>query len=151
MKVKNIEQNKPTNSIVEHFKSVIGKEINNSPSPIASWLKGIVREVEIGSLVVDFKVRKDMTNPIGILHGGTIAMIMDDMIGATVYTLDLNKFYVTVNLSVNYLDSSGIGEIITAKTKVLRSGKTLINAECELYNSERNLLAKGSSNLIITK
>ena len=64
-------------------------------------------------------------------------------------TETLGKYYVTVNLNVDYLNSAFKGDILTAKSKIIRKGKTIINAECSLYKKDK-LIAKGTSNLVIT-
>jgi acyl-coenzyme A thioesterase 13 len=42
-------------------------------------------------------------------------------------------------------------ETVIAETKVIKKGKQLINAQCNIWNSDRSkLIAQGSSNLIRT-
>jgi uncharacterized protein (TIGR00369 family) len=139
-----------SNAIVEEFKKYIGQEISESPSAVTRWLKGKLLEIEEGALVAEFVVRPEMTNPLGILHGGSIALIMDDMIGATVYTLPTEVHFVSTNLNVSYLNAARLNEKIIAKTSIVKKGKTFIFAECEIYNSRNSLIAKCSSGLVST-
>ncbi len=118
-----------------------------SPSPFGRWLNGTLTAVERGSLTAEFTVREDETNPGGIMHGGVIAAIMDDMMGMTIATLDKESFYVAVNLNVDFLRPGRLGETITAVTEVIRDGRTMTHCECRLFNAEKKLLAKASSNL----
>ncbi len=134
--------------IMELLNSQIGKEITKSPSQIAIWLKGILLEVGEGFLKVEFTVRKDMTNPLGALHGGMYALIIDEVIGATVYALNTTNIFVSVNLNVDYLSAAHLGEKIIAESKIVRQGKTIINGECRIYNEKGEIIAKGSSNLM---
>ncbi len=77
-----------TTKIIEGIKSVIGKEKQLSPSPFMNWLKPVAVAAEYGSLTFEYKIREEMTNPMGHLHGGVIAGIIDDIMGATVYSLE---------------------------------------------------------------
>ncbi len=133
------------------LKSSINKPIKNSYSPVGNWLQGIVKEVEKGRLVVDFKVREEMTNPAGMLHGGMISLIADEMIGATIATLNLENNYVSINLTVDFLFGIRKGETLRTKTEIIRKGKNIINTECCFYNVNGKLLAKASSNSIFSK
>ena len=91
-----------------------------------------------------------MTNPLGILHGGSAAAIIDDVIGMTVYALGKEFAYVTVGLNIDFLDSAREGETIYAKARIVRDGRTLVNVECHLLNAAGKILAKGTSNLVVT-
>lgn len=131
------------------FQSFKGKEITHSPSPYMNWLKPTLIDAEKGSLHCSYVVRKEMTNPYGILHGGITAGIMDDLIGATVYILGLNSRYTTVNNSIDYFAPANEGDLITAKTSVVKQGRTIINLQCEIFLPSKNrLIAKGYSNML---
>ncbi len=136
------------NKTVEFLKTQIGKEITQSPSPAGMWLKPVLLKVEEGSLKAKFTVRPEMTNPAGMLHGGMIALISDEMIGATIATLELPDFYPSVNLYTDFLNGAKSGETITAETFIVRKGKNIINTECRIYNSGNKLMAKSLSNNI---
>jgi len=139
------------NPRIEFLKSQIGKPIENFRSPLGNWLNGTLISVSEEEIVISFKIRKEMTNPLGILHGGAAAAIMDDIMGASVFALNKEYIYVTTNLNVDFLDNAKEGEIIYAKTKVIRNGKTLINVECQIQNNGGKILVKGSSNLVATQ
>jgi acyl-coenzyme A thioesterase 13 len=131
------------------FQSFTGKEITQSPSHFMNWLKPTLIDAERGSLHCSYIVRKEMTNPYGILHGGITAGIIDDLIGATVYILGLNARYTTVNNSIDYFAPANEGDEITAKTSVVKQGRTIINLQCEIFLPAKNrLIAKGYSNML---
>ena len=138
-----------TTEILEKIKAVIGKEEQLSPSPFMNWLKPVAVAAEYGSLTFEYEIRREMTNPMGNLHGGIIAGIIDDIMGATVYSLGKSDYFVTVNLSVDYFAPAVFGDIVHAKTKVIKEGRKVINVECELWlPAKKRLLAKTSSNLM---
>ena len=136
------------NKTVEFFKKQIGKPIKETPSPVGLWLGGTLTDIEEGSLTADIKIRTEMTNPEGMLHGGTAALICDEMIGAAVASLEKGNFFVSINLHTEFLRPAKKGDTIRAKSQVIKNGKNVINAECKIFNSQNKIVAKAQSNLI---
>ncbi|MFC5412730.1 PaaI family thioesterase [Larkinella bovis] len=139
-----------TNSRLPFFRSLIGQDLRHSPSPLGRWLNGTVRAAEEGSLTVEYEVREEMTNPMRILHGGALAAILDDLIGATVYALGREYIYTSVNLNVDFLHSARLGETVTAQSRIVRAGKNIIHAECQVTATDGKIIAKAASNLVQT-
>ena len=131
------------------FQSFTGKVITESPSHFINWLAPTLISAERGALCCSYVIRKEMTNPYGILHGGITAGIIDDLIGATVFTLGLKDQYTTVNNNIDYFAPATEGELITAKTAIIKQGRTIINLQCEIFLPLKNrLIAKGYSNML---
>lgn len=127
----------------------IGKIISTSPSNYMNWLAPILLKAENGVLIGQYTVRKEMTNPFGILHGGVTAGIIDDLIGATVYTMGLESRYTTINNYIDYFAPANEGDEIIAETSVVKKGRTIINLQCEIFlPSKKRLIAKGYSNML---
>jgi acyl-coenzyme A thioesterase 13 len=140
----------PTNQL-EVLQARIGKEFSNTPSPFMKWLNPIVLRADKGLLSFQYLVRKEMTNPMGGLHGGVTAAIIDDVIGATLFSFNENYFYTTLNNVVDYFGPAREGDIIIADTSVIKKGKQLVNVQCEVWNAEKNrLIARGYSTLLKT-
>lgn len=136
---------------LEILKSRIGQEFSNSPSPFTLWLKPIVLSAETGKLAFQYTVRKDMTNPIGTLHGGVTAAIIDDLIGATMFSFNEAHFYTTVNNVIDYFAAARENDVLIAETTVLKKGQQIVNVQCEIWNADKSrLLARGYSNLMKT-
>jgi acyl-coenzyme A thioesterase 13 len=144
-----MENQNNVNDRLKVFQSFIGIEVTNSPSNFMNWLKPTVISAEKGSLHCSYIVRNEMTNPYGILHGGITAGIIDDLIGATVFTLGLSNAYTTVNNNIDYFAPAKEGDLITAKTSIVKQGRTIINLQCEIFlPSKDRLIAKGYSNML---
>lgn len=139
-----------TNPRIDFLRGLIGTSMSKSPSPVARWLNGNLREVEHGKLVVDYVVREDMTNPMGTLHGGTASMIMDDIVGTLVYSLGREYGFTSVNLNCDFLNPARVGEKIIATAHVIRAGKNIVHCECSIVNAEGIIVAKSTTNLIQT-
>ena len=133
------------------MKCFVGKDFPTSPSPLMRWLNPTIISVQKGNLVFQYHVRQEWLNPIGNLHGGIAAAIIDDVLGATVYTLEEDGFFTTINNVIDYFSTAKLDEIIIAETKIMKKGKQFVNAECCIWNKDKSrIIAKGSSNLFKT-
>ena len=121
-----------------------------SPSPAGNWLGAILKVVKEGYLEVELTVKKEHTNPIGTLHGGVAALIIDEFAGACLFTLNNKDLHVSQNLYVDYFKPAREGDLLTIKAELIRKGSKIINVECSIYNHENLLLTKGVGNLINT-
>lgn len=139
-----------TNPRLEFFKSQIGQSLGQSISKMGRWLNGILREANYESMKVDFTVREDMTNPMGTLHGGAVAAMMDDTVGMMVYGLGREFGYTSVNLNCDFLSAARVGEVLTCHAKVIRAGRNVIHCEAHVSNPEGKLIAKCATNMIQT-
>ena len=137
------------NKALALFQSYIGKDSSESISPLMRWLNPKLLKAEEGELEFSYLIREEMTNPMGILHGGTTAAIIDDAVGAAVFSLGKPNMYTTVNLAVDYFASAKAGETIIAKTAITKNGNQIVNTSCEIWNADKSrMIAKGHSNLI---
>ncbi|MEY8758460.1 PaaI family thioesterase [Chryseobacterium tongliaoense] len=133
---------------LEQLRQFIGKEFDQSPSPFMKWLNPIVIAVEEGQLEFQYTVRPEWLNPVGNLHGGVTAAIVDDIIGATMFSLNENSFITTINNVIDYFSTAKENDNIVAETKIIKRGKQFVNAQCEIWNADKTrLIARGTSNL----
>ncbi|MVM35785.1 hotdog fold thioesterase [Spirosoma sp. HMF4905] len=132
------------------FRSQIGQDMRSSISPFGRWLNGTIRAVDYGRMVVDYIVRKELTNPANVLHGGAASAILDDLVGATVFALGREYAYTSVNLTIDFLHAARLGDIITATAEVIREGKNIIHCEGRIVAPDGKIIAKCTTNLIQT-
>jgi len=138
------------NKRVELLKNQIDKDKWQYDYPLMDWLQAKVLEAEEGEVKMQFTVEKYMLNPIGILHGGIMATILDEVMGAASFTLGRPTGFATINMSVDYLQSAKEGDIVIGVGKVLRAGKTILHLDSKLFSADNKLLAKATSNMIAT-
>jgi uncharacterized protein (TIGR00369 family) len=137
---------------LQALQAYTGKEFDISPSPLTRWLKPIVVSAERGRLCFSYTVREEMCNPMKTLHGGISAAIIDDMIGAVLYSLEEEFFYTTVNLAVDYFAPAFKDNKILAEAFVVKKGSQVVHAQCEIWNENKSrMIARGSSNLLKTR
>jgi acyl-coenzyme A thioesterase 13 len=138
-------------SILQYIKDNFeGKLVTESRSPAGNWMEFTLDRIEKGKAEISMTVRKEMTNPYGNIHGGMMALVMDEVIGWSVISLDTENHYTSLNLNVDFLYAIKGGDRLKAVATVLRAGKKIIHVECSVFNEEGVLLGKASSNLIVT-
>ncbi len=136
---------------LELLRPYIGQKLSMVPSPVAHWLDGVLQAVSENSLEIAFTVRQDMTNPVGILHGGVIATMLDDVMGITINVKlnpDFTHFYSTVNLHIDYLASSRVGDTVIGKSNIIKAGNRIANVEGWLNDSSGKALAHSTCNML---
>ncbi|KEO73588.1 PaaI family thioesterase [Anditalea andensis] len=139
------------NIFLRTYQKLIGHKIDKSPSKAGNWLGGILLAAEYGSMVMEYEVREEMCNPGHILHGGIASLMLDDVIGAANYITG-NEFLMTsINLNVDFLSSAKIGERLKVKAELVRQGRNVNHWKAEILNADGKIIAKASSNLIVTK
>ncbi|PGH13571.1 hypothetical protein AJ79_03564 [Helicocarpus griseus UAMH5409] len=97
--------------------------------------------------VVNFEldIQKEHTNRLGILHGGTIASMVDLGGSLAVASRGLFATGVSTDLNVTYLSSGGkIGDKILAEVSCDKFGKTLAFTSIKFTNTSNEIFARGS-------
>lgn len=140
------------NKRLQFLQNFIGKHFTESPSPFAHWLNGKVISVEKETVEIEFEIRKEMTNPVGMLHGGVTAGMIDDCIGINFMVLGLEKFYPTINLYIDYFNPAFENQTVIVRTKLEKLGKTIINIKAEVINKNTTkIMAQASANLAVSE
>jgi uncharacterized protein (TIGR00369 family) len=133
---------KPNEKIIAYLNANLNKKIaDGNPNPITTWLDGTLIKASAGSITAEFTVREDQCNHAQVMHGGIITTILDEIMGMTLITVEIDHLYVTINLHVDFLFGAKAGEKVTAISEVFRVGKKIANVEAKLYNAEGKLLA----------
>lgn len=140
----------PINARLAYFRSQIDQPAPDYPSPFGRWLGGIFRVADPERMVADYLIREDMTNPMGMLHGGVASAILDEIVGMMVFTMGRENAYISVNLNTDFLHSARVGEVLTATAEVIRAGKNIVHAEGHLTAADGKIVAKCTTNMIQT-
>ncbi len=114
--------------------------------PIAATMNFTLVEVEPGRAVFRGLPGTSHLNPLGTVHGGWAATIMDSALGCAVHTmLDKGEGYATVEFKVNLTrpitPNTGI---VTCEGRIIQKGKTLAVSEASLKDKDGKLLAFGT-------
>ncbi len=88
----------------------------------SQWLGITLLEIKEGYSKIQMTVRKEMINGLGIVHGG-IAFALADSAFAFACN-NRNNLSVALDTSINFIKSIQIGDILTAETKEIHSGRS---------------------------
>ena len=118
---------------------------------IAVSLDFDLAEVEAGRAVFEGTPGLHAYNPIGAVHGGYAATLLDSACGCAVHSsLNATQAYTTLELKVAY------HKAITQKTGVVRAegrvvsiGRRVAYAEAKLTDSDGRLYASATSTLLV--
>jgi len=95
-----------------------------------------------GKAVMSLRVLDRHKQIHGVVHGGILASLADTAGAMAAYPmLPKGTRLATVEMTINYLEPVDRGPII-AEARVLRIGRTLAVAECEVKDAEGRLAAK---------
>lgn len=90
-------------------------------------------------------------NPLGSVHGGSLATLLDSLMGCAVHSaLPLGRGYTTLEFKVNFLraatESSGL---LSAVGQVVHAGRQQAVAEARLSDASGRLLAIASTTCLL--
>ncbi|PUU80317.1 HotDog domain-containing protein [Tuber borchii] len=104
-----------------------------------------LKNVEPGKVNFELLIEKMHTNRLGILHGGTIASMVDLGGSLAVASKGLFSTGVSTDLNVTYLSSGGkVGHVIRGEATCDKFGKTLAYTTVLFRNEDDQLVARGS-------
>ncbi len=136
--------------VVKLMKLFLGKSLGAFPVQcVTKWMEGTLLEVERGVIAMSIKVRPEMTNPAGYLHGGTQGAMLDDAMGTACATLGYETAFLSTNLNIDYLGTAKAGDVVTVRAYVYREGNSLMHAVGEI-KKDGVVIAKGQSNVFIS-
>ena len=121
------------------------------PAPIQDLLGFSLDEVEEGRVVFSATPGEQHYNPIGVVHAGLAATMLDSALGASVHsTLPEGKGYTTLETKFNLVRpvTADTGRI-AAEGKVVHAGSRVATSEARLTGPDGNLLAHATSTCLI--
>jgi uncharacterized protein (TIGR00369 family) len=93
----------------------------------------------------------DHYNPLGTVHGGVAATLLDSVMGCAVHTtLEAGIGYTTLEIKVNYVRAmTDKTDPVTVEGKVINVGRRIATAEGRLFDQEDRLLAHGTTTCLV--
>jgi uncharacterized protein (TIGR00369 family) len=114
--------------------------------PIAARMNMALVEAEAGRAVFRGMPGERHLNPLGMVHGGWAATILDSALGCCVQTtLEKGEAYTTVEFKVNLTRpiTPNTGEVV-CEGRVVHKGRTIAVSEATLKDANGKLLAFGT-------
>jgi uncharacterized protein (TIGR00369 family) len=122
------------------------------PPPIARLFDFTIAAADHGHATFAMEPAEWMYNPIGMVHGGVAATILDSCMGCAVHTtLEAGVGYTTTDLQVRYIRAMGsdTGRVL-ADGRVVHVGRRTATAEGRLFSeADGRLLAHATTGCVI--
>ncbi len=121
--------------------------VNTSPYP--RHLRMQLVSISVDQAMVKLKTEQCHLQPFGIVHGGVLATLVDTATFWSVFLkLPEDAGLVNIDLKLNYLKSVSSG-VMTAQGRCIRAGRSINYAEASIKDKEGNLIAHGTSTLMV--
>lgn len=123
------------------------------PPPIIKTMDLTLDKIEKGRISFGFMPEEFHYNPIGTVHGGVIATILDSAMGCTIHSvLEEGIGYTTLELKINYLKAVTVDSgKLTAVGKIIHAGKSTALVEAQLVDENGNVYAHAVSTCMILR
>ncbi|HXV93584.1 MAG TPA: PaaI family thioesterase [Pseudonocardia sp.] len=134
---------------LEFLRRMVAGEV--PPPPIATTLGFSAHEVERGRVVFGMEPSEFHYNPIGSVHGGVFATLLDSAAGCAVHSaLPAGAYYTSLDLSVKFLRglTVGSGPVRCEGVVVHLGGRTAL-AEARLTDGRGRLCAHATSTCMV--
>ncbi len=120
-------------------------------APIASHIGMDVVSVEVGRIVMSAEPDASHYNPIGSVHGGFFATLLDSVCGCAVQTtLPAGVAYTSLDLNVSFLRgiTADTGRVV-AEGRVTKPGSKAAFVEADIKDQSGRLLATATSTCLV--
>ena len=123
----------------------------DTPPPINATMGIDLIEIEEGRAVFQGHPGRSVYNPIGSVHGGYAATLLDSACGCAVHSrLGPDQGYTTLELKVAYHRAlSDVSGPVCAEGKIVSIGRRTAFAEARLTDRDGRLCATATSTLLV--
>jgi uncharacterized protein (TIGR00369 family) len=134
---------------LEFMQAILRGELPGAP--IAQTLDFLLVDVSEGRAVFQGTPGAAHLNPMGTVHGGWYATLLDSALGCAVATrLPQGRAYTTAELGVNLVKAIGPKvQRVRAEGKVIHCGRQLATAEARLFGPDGTLYAHGTTTCLV--
>jgi uncharacterized protein (TIGR00369 family) len=136
---------------LEALKEVIAGRL---PAPPMGRLMNIrLVEIERGHAVFEATPAEYHYNPMGMVHGGMAATLLDSAMGCAVHScLEAGDRYTTIEIKVNYLRALTVATgVVRATATIVHIGATTALAEARMVDAAGTIYAHATSTCLIKR
>jgi uncharacterized protein (TIGR00369 family) len=131
------------------FQALLAGEI--PPPPMAVTLDFTLLRIEAGFALFQGQPRFNHYNPMGTVHGGWFATMLDSAMGCAVHsTLPAGKAYTTLELKLNLVRAlTDAVPLVRAEGRLVHGGRQVAIAEGRLVGVDGKLYAHASTTCLV--
>jgi uncharacterized protein (TIGR00369 family) len=124
-----------------------------APPPAAAMLGMSLDELQHGRTVFSMVADELHENPMGTMHGGIVATLVDTAMGCAVSsTLPADASFTTLELKTNYVRPITLATArVHAEGRVVHSGGRVATTDARVYDDAGTLYAHATSTCLITR
>lgn len=139
----------PNRSGMEIFEAIFAGEI--PPAPIGDTLDFVPIRMEPGKAVFQGSPKRRHYNPLGTVHGGWFATLLDSAVGCAIHTtLPAGKAFTTLELKVNMVRAlNDAVPFVRAEGNVIHAGRQVATAEGRIVGPDGKLYAHATTTCLI--
>jgi uncharacterized protein (TIGR00369 family) len=122
-------------------------------APIANLMGFEIEHVEAGRVVFAALPSEYHYNPIGMVHGGLAATLLDSAMGCAVHSLlPPRRFYTTLEIKINFVRAltRETGQVRAVGT-VVHHGRNTATAEGRVLDQRDKIYAHGSTTCLLSE
>jgi 1,4-dihydroxy-2-naphthoyl-CoA hydrolase len=117
-------------------------DLAEAQPPFGRWLGMKITHVSRDRVVAELVVREELANRNGVLHGGAVMALADNMGGtATSLNLPHGAATTTIESKTNFFAACPVGETITTETTPLHRGRTTMVWQTRITRADGKLAA----------
>ncbi len=110
--------------------------------PIYKLLGMEVVEARAGYSRFRLPFKKELTQPMGVMHGGALAAVADSAVAVALWGLvGMDKVFTTIELKINYIAPVGPGEAIAEGT-IIHCGRKTAIGDVTIKDQDGRLVGK---------
>lgn len=140
-----------TMSGIAHLKAMQSGEL--PPPPIIALIGMELIDVSEGRVVFSAEPAEYHYNPLGTVHGGVVATLLDSAMGCAVQSLlPAGTGYTTLEIKINYLRpiTSATGTV-TCEGTIIHLGGRIATAEARVTDTTGKLYAHGTTTCLLLR
>ena len=136
---------------LEFLQKVVAGELPRPP--IADLMNFDLVEVSDGFAVFTVEPAEYHYNPIGVVHGGLAATLLDSAMGCAIHsTLPPGVVYTTLEVKVNFVRALTMQTgLVRGEAKVIHAGARTATAEARLIDASGKLYAHGTTTCLVIR
>ncbi|RZL76750.1 MAG: PaaI family thioesterase [Rhodococcus sp. (in: high G+C Gram-positive bacteria)] len=134
---------------MEMFEAIFAGDLPSPP--IGDTLDFIPIHMESGVAVFQGRPQRRHYNPLGAVHGGWFATLLDSAVGCAVHTtLPAGKGFTTLELKVNMIRPlTDQVPLVRAEGKIVHAGRQIATAEGRIVGPDGKLYAHATTTCLI--
>lgn len=134
---------------LEFLQRIVAGEL--PPPPIAELLGLELVEVTGGRAVFAIEPAEHHYNPIGVVHGGVAATLLDSAMGCAIHSmLPAGAGYTTLEMKVNFVRAMMVGTgRVRCEAKVIHVGSRTATAEGRIVDADGKLYAHATTTCLV--